>query len=223
MVSSAELTREAANITHQAELGRPSDLQQVNAELQKDMKNYSPSDYNKLLNGIKQQNGADQKANSHLPSLELYDSKGGNSPDSVMPRYSDATSANTPNASVGDGHGPDTSTDPTSAVGHSGDSSSGSNTSSSNGAGADIPPNGNNGNGSDKPPDPPDIHDPSDNPKPPLPPTPPSGDCSPPNDTPPPPPPGAAEVPSSPAASHAGSTAGMQAHMAMSNSGAPGR
>jgi hypothetical protein len=153
MVTSAEITREAANITHQAELGRPSDMQQVHAELQKDLKSYSPTDYNNLINGIKQQNGADQAANSHLPSLELYDSKGGNTPDSVKAVYSDAPSTGANNPSDQAAHG--SSDQP--AQGAGADPTGGGGGASNNASDAPPPPpgGGSSSNGSDAPPSPP--------------------------------------------------------------------
>jgi hypothetical protein len=82
-------------------------LKHVNQELQKDMKNYSGAEYGKLLNDIKAQNGADVKANSHLPNLELYDNNNSGTPDSIKAKYSDGTTmtAAGQNQDAGLGHG----------------------------------------------------------------------------------------------------------------------
>jgi hypothetical protein len=66
-------------------------LQQVNHELQNDMKSYSPSDYNKLLTGIENQNAADVKANKQLPTLDLYDGNMKGAKDSVSAQSADGS------------------------------------------------------------------------------------------------------------------------------------
>jgi hypothetical protein len=91
MTSSAEINHESVQIAHQAELGRPADLQHVHQELQNDMSKYSAKDYGTLLNGIQKQNDADIKANSHLPKLELSDSGGKGVNDSVSAHYADGS------------------------------------------------------------------------------------------------------------------------------------
>jgi hypothetical protein len=90
-VPNPNIEQEATKLSQQAELGRPSDLQQVHQELQNDMKNYSASDYGQLLNSMQQQNADAVKANSHLPNLEFYDSGKSGVPDSVKARYADGS------------------------------------------------------------------------------------------------------------------------------------
>jgi hypothetical protein len=91
MSSSSEIHSESTKLTHQAELGRAEDLQQVHKELQTDMNKYSASDYGKLLTSMQQQNKSDIKANEHLPTLEFYDSSNKGVPDSATADYRDGT------------------------------------------------------------------------------------------------------------------------------------
>ena len=114
------IENEAKTITRNAESGIQENVDKANERLREDSQSYKANDYGTLLKDIQTQNAKDISANSHLPKLELTDSKNGGVLDKLTPNYGDGKTRTTGDA-AGNGGNVDPAPDRTAKPSNTGD------------------------------------------------------------------------------------------------------